>query len=133
LLPEPNELTQGLTVQQRGRLANWNTLMLVRDQVLKSLEVARQVEQRIGKSLEAKVVLTAGPDFYPLLLEYAADLPAVFIVSQVQLEQGSDNGVSVEIQRAEGSKCERCWKYTLDVGSDPEFPTLCAACSDAIK
>jgi isoleucyl-tRNA synthetase len=133
LLPEPNELTQGLTIQQRERLANWNTLMLVRDQVLKSLEVARQVEKRIGKSSEAKVVLTAGPDFYPLLLEYAADLPAVFIVSQVQLEQGSDHGVSVEIQRAEGSKCERCWKYTLDVGSDPEFPTICAACSDAIK
>ncbi len=44
-----------------------------------------------------------------------------------------DNGVSVEIQRAEGAKCERCWKYTLDVGSNPEFPTVCAACSDAIK
>ncbi len=68
------------------------------------------------------MVLTAGSDLYPLLSEYAADLPALFIVSQVQLEQGSDNGVSVEIQRAEGTKCERCWKYTLDVGSDPRIP-----------
>jgi isoleucyl-tRNA synthetase len=57
----------------------------------------------------------------------------LFIVSQVQLEQGSDNGIFVEIQRADGIKCERCWKYTLDVGSNSEFPTLCAACSDAIK
>ena len=63
--------------------------MLVRDQVLKSLEVARE-EKRIGKSLEARVVLTAGPDLYPLLSEYAADLPAVFIVSQVQLDQGTE-------------------------------------------
>ena len=78
--------------------------------------------------------LTAGSDLYPLLSEYAADLPAVFIVSQVQVEQGTERRrLSVEIQRAEGAKCERCWKYTLDVGSDPEFPTLCAACSDAIK
>jgi len=132
LLPEPEELTQGITLQQRERLANWDTLMLVRDQVLKSLEGARE-EKRIGKSLEARVILTAGGDLYPLLTEYAADLPAAFIVSQVQLNQGSTEGVSVEIQSAKGTKCERCWKYTLDVGSDPEFPTLCAACSDAIK
>jgi isoleucyl-tRNA synthetase len=132
LVPEPSELTQGISLQQRERLANWDQLMPVRDQVLKSLEVARE-EKRIGKSLEARVVLTAGPDIYPLLHEYAGDLPAVFIVSQVQLEQGTGHGVSVEIRRAEGAKCERCWKFTLDVGSDPEFPTLCAACSDAIK
>ena len=132
LLPKPTELTQGITLQQRERLAGWDNLMLVRDQVLKSLEVARE-EKRIGKSLEARVVLTAGPDLYPLLDEYAADLPAVFIVSQVEVRKGVDDGVSLEIQRAEGVKCERCWKYTLDVGSDPEFPTLCAACSDAIK
>jgi isoleucyl-tRNA synthetase len=132
LLPEPGELTEGITIQQRQRLANWDQLMLVRDQVLKSLEVARE-EKRIGKSLEARVVLTAGSSFYPLLSEHAADLPAVFIVSQVQLDPGTNDGVSVEIQAAEGTKCERCWKYTLDVGSNPEFPTLCAACSDAIQ
>ncbi len=132
LLPEPGEVTQGITNLQRERLAHWENLMLVRDQVLKSLEVARE-EKRIGKSLEAKVVLKAGFDLHPLLTQYASDLPALFIVSQVQLEHGADNGVSVEIQRAEGIKCERCWKYTLDVGNDPEFPTLCAACSDAIK
>jgi isoleucyl-tRNA synthetase len=106
--------------------------MLVRDQVLKALEVARE-EKRIGKSLEARALLTAGPDFYPLLSEYLADLPAVFIVSQVEVAEGNNGGVSVEIQRAEGVRCERCWKYTLDVGSNPEFPTICAACSVALK
>jgi isoleucyl-tRNA synthetase len=49
------------------------------------------------------------------------------------LEQGTENGVSVEVQRADGVRCERCWKYTLDVGSDAEFPTICAPCSGAIK
>jgi isoleucyl-tRNA synthetase len=132
LLPEPSELTEGITLQQRERLANWDRLIPVRDQVLKSLEGAR-ADKRIGKSLEARVVLTAGPDLYPLLTEYAADLPAVFIVSQVEVLRGASDGVSIEIQRAQGAKCERCWKYTLDVGSNPEFPTLCAACSDALK
>jgi isoleucyl-tRNA synthetase len=132
LLPDPSELTAGITLQQRERLANWDQLIQVRDQVLKSLESAR-ADKRIGKSLEARVVLTAGPGLYPLLNEYAADLPAVFIVSQVEVLRGASDGVSIEIQRAQGTKCERCWKYTLDVGNNPEFPTLCAACSDALK
>jgi len=37
------------------------------------------------------------------------------------------------IERAQGEKCERCWKYTTDVGEDPDFPTVCAACKDAVK
>ncbi len=132
LLPEPSEMTQGITLLQRERLVHWDNLMLVRDQVLKVLEVARE-EKKIGKSLEAKVVLTAGSDLHPLLAQYESDLPALFIVSQVRLEQGTENGVSVEVQPADGVRCERCWKYTLDVGSDPEFPTICAPCSGAIK
>jgi isoleucyl-tRNA synthetase len=132
LLPEPGELTQGFIIQNRERLANWDKLMLIRDRVLKSLEIARE-EKRIGKSLEARVVLEAGPDVYPLLEEYAADLPAVFIVSQVEWKPISVPGMSVEIERSAGTKCERCWKYTLDVGNNPAFPTLCAACSDAIQ
>jgi isoleucyl-tRNA synthetase len=36
------------------------------------------------------------------------------------------------VERAAGSKCERCWKYTTDVGSDPRFPTICGACADAV-
>ncbi len=103
LLPDPSELTQGITNLERERMVHWDQLMLVRESVLKALEVARE-EKRIGKSLEAKVVLTAGFDIHPVLGQYAADLPALFIVSQVQLEQGMDNGVSVEIQRADGDQ-----------------------------
>ncbi len=62
--------------------------MLVRDQVLKSLEVGpRRTSASESRSKRASF-LTAGPDLYPLLNEYGADLPAVFIVSQVQVEQG---------------------------------------------
>jgi isoleucyl-tRNA synthetase len=132
LLPEPDELTVGITAVERERLVHWDMLMQVRDLVLKALEVAR-AEKKIGKSLEARVILTAGFDVHPVLSQYAAELPALFIVSQVQLEQGVENGVTAEVRQAHGTKCERCWKYTLDVGSDPEFPTLCEPCSDAIK
>ena len=39
----------------------------------------------------------------------------------------------VTIERAGGAKCERCWKYTTDIGSDPQFPTICAPCAAAVK
>jgi len=132
LFPQPDELTAGFTDSQRSRLRNWDELIAVRDVVLKQLEVARQ-EKFIGAPLEALVRLKAGDKLYPLLDEYLNDLPGLFIVSQVALERAPGDELSVEIERAQGEKCERCWKYTTDVGVDPDFPTICAACRDAVK
>ncbi len=129
LFPEPAELTAGLTEDARKRVANWDRLMEVREEVLKSLETARR-DKFIGAPLEARVSISANSDLYPLLEQYAADLPSLFIVSQVGLNQG--DGLRIAIERASGTKCERCWKYTTDVGSDPELPTVCAACADAV-
>jgi isoleucyl-tRNA synthetase len=132
LFPQPEELTAGFTTGQRSRLRNWDELIAVRDVVLKQLEVVRQ-EKVIGAPLEARVRLTAGDKLYPLLDEYLNDLPGLFIVSQVVLERAPGDELSVKIERAQGEKCERCWKYTTDVGADPDFPTICAACRDAVK
>jgi isoleucyl-tRNA synthetase len=132
LFPQTDELTAGFTDNQRSRLRNWDELIAVREVVLKQLEVARQ-EKFIGAPLEALVRLKAGEKLYPLLDEYLKELPGLFIVSQVALERGSGDELSVEIERAQGKKCERCWKYTTDVGADPDFPTICAACRDAVK
>jgi isoleucyl-tRNA synthetase len=131
--PKPAELTQGLTAHNRERAANWDKLIPVREQVLKSLEVARQ-EKFIGAPLEARVHLKSGEALYPLLEEYAADLPGLFIVSQVSVENGAgETTLAVHVERAEGTKCERCWKYTNDVGFNPEVPTVCASCAAALE
>ncbi len=130
-LPEPGELTDGIPAERRARLANWDRLMEVREAVLKTLETARQ-EKLIGAPLEARVRLRVNNDLYPLLHEYAGELPALFIVSQVALENGNLGEIGVDIERAEGLKCERCWKYRHEVGQSAEFPTLCAACQEAI-
>ncbi|HWB85153.1 MAG TPA: isoleucine--tRNA ligase [Bryobacteraceae bacterium] len=129
--PEPAELTAGLDDTARKRTANWDRLMEVRDSVLKSLETARS-EKRIGAPLEARVRLSADGDLYPLLEKYAGELPGLFIVSQVELAPDAGGSLDVQVERAAGTKCERCWKYTTDVGSHSEFPTVCAACADAI-
>ncbi|MGO9096087.1 MAG: isoleucine--tRNA ligase [Bryobacteraceae bacterium] len=132
LFPEPEELTASLTGEQRQRLQNWERLLAVRDSVLKSLETARQ-EKTIGAPLEARVLLRAGPDLIPLLEEYLAELPALFIVSQVAVERAAEGQLSVEIGRAAGVKCERCWKYLTDVGANPAWPTICPPCAAAVE
>jgi isoleucyl-tRNA synthetase len=130
--PEPGELTEGLGAEHRARVENWNKLMPLRDDVLKSLEAARQ-EKVIGAPLEASVRLSADDSLYPLFEEYARELPGLFIVSKVELSRQSEPGIRATIERAPGTKCERCWKYTEDVGSDAEIPTACAFCAAVVR
>jgi isoleucyl-tRNA synthetase len=133
LFPEPGWISAGLTDAQRLRLENWDRLLPVREQVLKSLEVARQ-EKFIGAPLEAKVRLKAGDALLPLLEEYLQQLPAFFITSQVTLEDHAESAeLGVHIERADGEKCERCWKYSTLLGFDPEYPTVCDTCASALK
>ncbi len=60
---------------------------------------------------------------------YEKDLPALFIVSQVTLDSRNE----IVVERAFGEKCERCWKYSVRVGEDADFPTVCENCSVALK
>ncbi|MCU1258630.1 MAG: Isoleucyl-tRNA synthetase [Bryobacterales bacterium] len=126
LFPEPTELSAEIPDAHRARAANWDRLMEVRQDVLKTLETARQ-EKFIGAPLEAHIRLSANGTLYPLLDRYRGDLPGLFIVSQVTLDQSDP--LTVTVERAAGLKCERCWKYTEDVGSSPRFPTVCASCA----
>jgi isoleucyl-tRNA synthetase len=130
--PELIELTGGITGEQRAHAEQWNQLIEVRESVLKTLERARQ-EKTIGAPLEAHVSLTANKELAPLLEEYRKELPGLFIVSQVSLNNGSQSGLEVRVERAAGEKCERCWKYLPDVGSDPSWPTICTSCAEAVE
>ncbi|HLW76445.1 MAG TPA: class I tRNA ligase family protein, partial [Bryobacteraceae bacterium] len=120
LLPEPEELAGGLSAE---RLAEWNYLMDVREAVMKKLEEARQ-QKLIGTSLEAAVRLKDPR------LKADMDLQSIFIVSEVTLEAGEATEISIE--RAPGTKCERCWKYSTRIGVDPRYPTVCDSCAAAL-
>jgi isoleucyl-tRNA synthetase len=130
--PEPAELSAGLDAAARSRTANWDRLMQVRDVVLKHLDTARN-EKLIGAPLEARVRLSANGERYTLLEQYAAQLPALFIVSQVEVDRADGDDLGVKVDRAAGDKCERCWKYTTDVGTDASFPTICLGCAAAVR
>jgi isoleucyl-tRNA synthetase len=58
-------------------------------------------------------------------------------VSAVTVQRGeASNGqfaLRVEIKKADGQKCERCWNYSVHVGEDAEYPTVCERCSAVLK
>jgi len=114
---------------------NWANLRLLRDVVLKALEEARNAKL-IGTGLEAQVFLNAPGGLYALLKHNEGQLRYLFIVSAVSLTEGSGNGASgvhVEVRKADGQKCERCWNYSTHVGEDKTYPTVCERCSAVLK
>jgi len=106
----------------------WTLLRQVRGEVTKALEEAR-VENRIGSSLQAEVVVRAAGARYEALASLGDDLKFVMITSSaslIKVEQASEESVQVETSRY--LKCERCWHYREEVGSLAEHPTLCGRC-----
>ena len=117
-------------VKDEALIGNWERIFSIRDEVLKKLEESRNAKI-IGSSLEAKVILTVDKETMMFLLPYYEDLRYIFIVSQVEVHQ--DDKFNVEIQKADGAKCERCWNYSVRVGEFAEYPTVCERCAEALN
>jgi isoleucyl-tRNA synthetase len=113
--PEPNT----------ALLTKWTRIREIRDLVNKEIEVLRANGQ-VGSSLQAVVQLTVGPDDFALLGSLGVDLKFVFITSAIDLV--ACDALSIRASASNGVKCERCWHYSDDIGSDPAHPTLCPRC-----
>ncbi len=125
LFPEVREEYMDPALEER-----WERIWEVREAVTKALEVARK-EKKIGLSLDAQVHLSLPEELYSFIKPYENELKSIFIVSSVTLHQGG-KGIKVEVLRAAGKKCERCWNYDLSVGRNPDHPTLCDRCLKAL-
>ncbi len=111
----------------------WQRLIGIRDEVNRALEGARQAKT-IGNSLGARVALRAGGATAALLDRYNDDLPMLFIVSQVTLEitGSTEDLLHIDVTRAEGHKCARCWRIVDAISSDPDTDGLCERCIRAV-
>jgi isoleucyl-tRNA synthetase len=124
-----------------GVLAAWKPLLEARESALKALETAR-AGKTIASSLEASL-LFKGPAGALLPLRahealaapFPGNLANLFIVSEVRLEETEGAGLAVEVRRAEGVKCSRCWTYAPEKASegagDPRG-ALCPRCSEVV-
>ncbi|HNK13530.1 MAG TPA: class I tRNA ligase family protein, partial [Nitrospira sp.] len=116
--------------------ARWDQLLEVRTAVQAALEVKRR-DKVIGAPLEARVMIEANAERYEFLARYQQDLSSFFIVSDVVLTRASSpeapSGFAITVEKATGTKCERCWNYRSAVGSSTEHPTLCDRCIEAVR
>jgi isoleucyl-tRNA synthetase len=113
--------------------ARWDKIRQVRAVVTGALELAR-ADKKIGSSLEAAPKVYIADAELRTLLQRSIDFAEVCITSDAEIVpgEGPDGafrlqdvpGVAVVAQRAEGRKCARSWKYSLQVGSDPDFPDV---------
>ncbi|MBM3778274.1 MAG: isoleucine--tRNA ligase [Acidimicrobiia bacterium] len=122
------------TLADRDLLDRWARLLAIRDSVNAALEEQRKA-RTIGTSLGARVRLTAGGETGALLEQYRRDLPSLLIVSGVDLDVSGRDGsdaVQVEVERASGVKCERCWRVVPAVSSEPLHAGICERCVEAL-
>lgn len=106
-------------------LAKWSRIREIRDVANKAIEAVRTTGA-VGASLQAEIDLTVAADDLALLQSLGEDLRFVFITSAARLVAGSE--LAVAVNPSSHAKCERCWHYREDVGSNAAHPGLCARC-----
>ena len=116
----------------------------LRAAVNKVLEECRS-RQELGASLESAVRIEARKPELKSALDWLRDNGDVevdglrdwLLVSQLQLGgepwaellASQDDAIAViEVSRARGIKCDRCWHYEGDVGQHPGHATVCGRC-----
>jgi len=96
----------------------WENIWALRDKVNMEIEEKR-ADGVIGSNLEASVALSVDPkvleaDTKKFIedLHTSGNLADIFVVSSVNLTFSENvDDVEVQVEKASGSKCERCWKY----------------------
>jgi isoleucyl-tRNA synthetase len=115
-----------------GERAAWQNLLQLREQALPALEKARQAKE-IGKALDAKLMFTGTEAALGQAQTQAEALRELLNVSQLEIKPGGGETIDVSVTKAAGQKCERCWHWETDVGSNPEHPTICGRCVQVVQ
>ncbi len=146
LFPDIADIVPG---EQKELLTKWNELLEIRSGVLSQLESLR-IAKTVGKALEAVVHISSidsqdDPRWLALTSlrnktdSRSAALAELFGVSDVFFHSVQDvtgtsalGPLNVNTQRSQDPKCERCWRYVPDVAADPNYPTVCLRCAEAL-
>ncbi len=114
----------------------WERILLLRQEVSREMEQARR-DKVIGHPLDAKVTLSSEGNTLDFLRKVEPMLDDIFICSGVEVAQGdgcygeseSFDHLKIQVSKALGGKCPRCWHYREDIGRDPAFAELCTRCA----
>ncbi len=138
-MPARDTAAYALSDAQR---ADWAQVMAVRAEVTRAIEPLRKAGT-LGHSLDTHVNLFVDERVDKALASSGADMRAVCIVSALDIlpfakapvdaVYGELEGLAVEVRKAGGEKCERCWIYSEELGTDPAHPTLCPRCTQVMR
>lgn len=139
-LPPVDDLAPFLLPE--GTRDDWNVLLAVRGAVTRAIEPLRR-DGAVGHALDTRVTLYAADELRQRLEGLDTDLRAFCIVSQLSLQplaaapQGAYSdpevaGLAIDVGKALGAKCERCWIYSTELGSHKDHPTLCPRCTAVV-
>jgi isoleucyl-tRNA synthetase len=109
-------------------MSRWLMIDAWRAKVNKQLEEARSAGL-IGSALAAEVDLFASGEDFEVLTRLGDDLRLVLITSRATVHHvaGADEH-RIDVSASLHGKCERCWHYREDIGTDAGHPTLCGRC-----
>jgi len=106
----------------------WADIRKIRSSVTTALEGARN-DGLIGGSLSAEVRLTLSSEQAGLLQDI--DLASLMITSAASMQIADVNEIQVEVRRADGGKCARCWKQIASIEADSQTE-ICPRCTDVV-
>ncbi len=121
--------------------AYWDKLQVVRGEVNKNVELARNANT-VGGALEADVTLYATAELAQDLNKLNDELRFLLLTSSAKvvtvteapegLEDTPVEGLWVKVTKSEAQKCERCWHHNETVGQSAAHPTICSRCEENI-
>lgn len=111
-----------------SQLQHWQTIIAWRAQAAKEIEVLRG-EGKVGSSLQAELEFHVAPETFEALSSLQDDLRFVMITSSATTYKVADAAAQkILVKPSTHQKCDRCWHYRADVGSDAAHPTICGRC-----
>lgn len=105
----------------------WDKILAIREDANKEIELLRQ-NKIIGKSLEARISISAPPELLALLSSIQEEVQKVFLVSKIELNSSSE--LKITASKYDGIRCERCWKHfeLTKINHDG----ICELCTEAV-
>jgi isoleucyl-tRNA synthetase len=128
--------------QDKPLADKWTRILALRSEVTRALEAARK-DKLIGHPLDAAVeIKLPESELAGFIRDLDMALSDIFIVSSATLKDTLDSeafqskeipGLEIAVTKAAGEKCERCWRFSRDIGQDGRFPTACDRCASALN
>ena len=91
----------------------WEKLKKIRDVANISIE-SKRAEKLIGSSLESNIKIKLNKEYYNISKDFDFSELCITSAAEVLLEDNLEEEINVQTFKAEGNKCNVCWKISKD-------------------